>query len=209
MDRALRLALAALLALVALETPASAAEAIGTVVRVQNRAVASSSTTGDRVLKTGDAIYLDDLVSTGDQARLEIIFVDRTNLTLGANAAYQMSELSFDGSGGSMTLDVLAGAFAFATGDIGRNNHQDVLVTTPVATIGIRGTLFWGGPIDDAYGVLVLEGAVEVTTPGGSVVLDQAGEGTRIAGQGAVPDAAKLWSEEKKARALATIAFSD
>ncbi len=187
---------------------AIATEEIGTVARVQNEAFASSAA-GDRVLQGGDAIFFGERVLTGAGARLEIVFVDGTSLTLGENAAMEIDAFVFDGSGGTMALDLLSGAFAFTTGLIGQNDHDDVIVTTPVSTIGIRGTSFWGGPIDDAYGVLILDGAVEVVTTGGSVLLDEVGQGTSIAGPGAVPSAVKSWGEDKKARALATIAFDE
>lgn len=178
------------------------------MVRVQAQAFATSDA-GDRVLAAGDPVFFGERLLTGPGARLEIVFADQTSLTLGENAAMEMDAFVYDGTGGAMTMNVLAGAFAFTTGLIGQNNHDDVLVTTPVSTIGIRGTRFWGGPIDEAYGVLILEGAVEIATRGGSVVLDEVGEGTSIASAEAAPSEAKLWGEDKKARAFATIRFDE
>lgn len=187
---------------------AAASEEIGQVSRVQNESYALTDG-GERRLAAGDPIHLDERVITGPDARIEIVFVDETSLTLGADAVMQMDTLVFDGTGGTMALDMLSGAFAFTTGLIGQNDHEDVVVTTPVSTIGIRGTTFWGGPIDDAYGVLILDGAVVVTTRGGAVVLDEVGEGTSIASADAAPGEVKLWPEDKTARALATIAFDE
>jgi hypothetical protein len=74
-------------------------------------------------------------------------------------------------------------------------------------TLGVRGTDVWGGPIDRRYGVLLLEGVVEVTNAAGSVVLRTPGEGTNIAAPGTAPGAVTRWPGDKVARALATVSF--
>lgn len=206
MIRLSAIVLAAVLSFAA--TMATASEEIGQVSRVQNESYALTDA-GERRLAAGDAIHLGERVFTGPGARIEIVFVDETSLTLGENAVMQMDTLVFDGTGGTMALDMLSGAFAFTTGLIGQNDHEDVVVTTPVSTIGIRGTTFWGGPIDDAYGVLILEGVIVVTTRGGAVVLDEVGEGTSITSADAAPGEVRLWPEDKTARAFATIAFDE
>ncbi|MCW5777824.1 MAG: FecR domain-containing protein, partial [Phycisphaeraceae bacterium] len=118
--------------LVGLSAAARAAEEIGEVARVQNEAYALAEG-GERRLAAGDAIHDGERVVTGPDARIEVIFVDGTSLTLGSNAVMRMDELVFDGTGGSMALDMLSGAFAFTTGLIGQNDHESVRVTTPVA----------------------------------------------------------------------------
>ncbi len=137
-------------------------------------------------------------------------FADQTNLTLGANAALEIDSCVFDGSGGEASWDFLAGSFAITTGLIGKDDPASVVVTTPVSTIGIRGTTFWGGLIsDDLYGVLILDGAVEVRTADGTVVLDDVGEGTKISLDGGEPTAAAIWGDERVAQALASITFEE
>ena len=187
---------------------ARAEEVIGEVKRVQNFAAA---TTGldDRILAVGDPIYRDDRVFTGADARLELSFVDQTSLTLGADAALDIGSFVFDGSGGEACWNMLAGAFAMTTGLIGKNDPQRVVVTTPVSTIGIRGTTFWGGEIDsELYGVLILDGAVDVMTRAGTVTLDDVGEGTKINMQTGVPSEPNTWGEGLVAQAVATITFA-
>jgi hypothetical protein len=85
--------------------------------------------------------------------------------------------------------------------------NADVTVTTPVATVGIRGTDFWGGPIDDQFGVLLIEGAVSVSNAAGEQVLDTPGEGTNIAAPGAAPGEITFWPQDKVTRAFATVTF--
>jgi hypothetical protein len=81
-------------------------------------------------------------------------------------------------------------------------------VTTPVATIGIRGTDFWGGPIDEqALGVFLIEGAVSVSNAAGEAILDQPGQGTNIGAPGAAPGPVTIWPQDKVDRAFATVTF--
>ncbi len=186
---------------------ARAEEVIGQVERVQNFAAATIGA-NDRILAVGDPIYLDDRVFTGADARLELTFKDQTSLTLGADAALDVDSFVFDGSGGEAGWNMLAGAFAMTTGLIGKNDPQSVVVTTPVSTIGIRGTTFWGGPVDsELYGVLILDGAVDVKTPAGTVTLDEVGEGTKINMQTGVPSDPNTWGDGLVAQAMASITF--
>ena len=84
--------------------------------------------------------------------------------------------------------------------------QHNIAVSTPVADIGVRGTQFWGGPLDK-YGVLVLEGEITVSNQAGRVTLSGAGQGTDIPSPLDPPGEVKPWSEEKIARAVATVAL--
>ena len=84
-----------------------------------------------------------------------------------------------------------------------------------MATIGIRGTVFVGGeltvgmpPGQPHYGFQVTEGAIEVISPGGSVVLDEPGEGTFLPLTAiAAPTPPRQWTEEEAAEAQDALAF--
>lgn len=133
---------------------------------------------------------------------------DGTMLTLGAGAQLTLDEFVYvPGRKDNRVRLVLSGAFRFVSGAAASPGQGVASVQTPVAAIGIRGTDFWGGPIDDAYGVLLLEGAVEVANPAGTVTLDEGGEGTNIAGPAQAPGAVTTWPQDKVDRAFATIAF--
>jgi hypothetical protein len=84
---------------------------------------------------------------------------------------------------------------------------KNILVSTPLATIGVRGTEFWGGPIDGQYGVFLIEGEITVTSQGGSVTLSGGGQGTDIPSPLDSPGAASAWAAEKVARAVATVSL--
>jgi hypothetical protein len=102
----------------------------------------------------------------------------------------------------------VVGAFRFLSGQATKLASSDVSVTTPVAIIGVRGTEFWGGPIDNqALGVFLIEGAVSVSNTAGAQTLSAPGQGTNIAAPGAAPGPVTFWPQDKVNRAIATVTF--
>lgn len=99
------------------------------------------------------------------------------------------------------------GAFRFVTGRLGDARNKTVEVRTPVATMGIRGTDFWGGPIDGNVGIFLLSGEIVVRTEGGEVVLDRSGLGTTITSATQAPSAPVSWPQDKVERAIETVTF--
>ncbi|MGC1234170.1 MAG: FecR family protein, partial [Xanthobacteraceae bacterium] len=139
-------------------------QAIGAVSRIQGEAIGTNGS-ATRPLGLNSSVFLNDVVSTSDAARLEVTFADNTRLTLGEKAKLTLDTYVFDSAAGSGTIKFgLVGAFRFVSGQVTKLASADVRVTTPVAILGIRGTEFWGGPIDDqALGVFLIEGAVSVS----------------------------------------------
>ena len=181
---------------------------IGAVSRIQGEA---SGTNGSatRPLNLNSSVFLNDVLSTGDAGRLEVTFTDDTRLTLGEKAKLTLDAYVFDPAAGSGTIRFgLVGAFRFVSGRLTKLARADVGVTTPVANLGIRGTEFWGGPIDDqALGVFLIEGAVSVSNAAGQQILNAPGQGTNIAAAGAAPGPVTFWPPDKVNRAIATVTF--
>jgi hypothetical protein len=104
-------------------------------------------------------------------------------------------------------FDLLKGAFRSVSGTITKRPHR-FEVKTSVATIGVRGTDFWGGfgvTPDGALDVIMLEGhGVYVKNDKGQVELDKPGLGTTVSADGSLADP-KAWAAEKLNRAVATI----
>lgn len=210
--------MALLLALFCVVPAVSAQEIAGHVVRLQGEA---SEVLGDlrRPLAVGSPIHRQSVVETGADARAELAFLDASRLTLGAEARIGVDELVYDARPASQrseqAIRVVAGTFRFLSGAIARQSASAVAVATPVATIGIRGTDFFGGPLASGmppgelhYGFMILDGAISVDTPQGSVFLDEPNEGTFLpmAG-GAAPTPPATWNQESIDEAFASIAF--
>jgi hypothetical protein len=186
---------------------ATAAEEIGAVSRTQG--MSSGNVEGKiEMLRIDSSVFHQEIVSTGTSSRLEITFADGTQLTLGEKAEMTLDRFVYDPASGTGELKLgIVGAFRFISGQASKMANADVTVTTPVATVGIRGTDFWGGPIDDQFGVLLIEGAVSVSNAAGEQVLDTPGEGTNIAAPGAAPGNVTFWPQDKVTRAFATVTF--
>ena len=187
---------------------AAAQEAIGVVSRIQGEARGTRGGT-TRALGLNASVFLNETVSTGEAARLEVTFIDDTRLTIGEKAKLTLDTYVFDPAAGSGTIKFgVVGAFRFLSGQVSKLARSDVNVTTPVAIVGIRGTEFWGGPIDDqALGVFLIEGAVSVSNAAGEQILRQPGQGTNIATPGSAPGPVTVWPQDKVNRAVATVTF--
>lgn len=170
--------------------PAAHAEPIGQVLDLEGEAVAVRAD-GTRVqLVKGDSVYEGDVVETGGgSSAIRMVFTDKTEFSLGTDARLALDQLVFnpDTQSGSAQFSVLKGVFIFASGQIAKSDNTDMTVSTPVATIGIRGTEVAGRVIDGDSQFTIIDGSIEVTTQAGSVTLDARGETTHVAGNGTPP----------------------
>src|SRR5689334_8973921 len=90
-----------------------AQEMIGTVSRTQGTATATRGST-TRTLGLNASVALNETLSTGPGARIEVVFKDDTRLTLGENAKLTLDRYIFDPAGGRGTIRFKAvGAFRF------------------------------------------------------------------------------------------------
>jgi hypothetical protein len=198
-------------ALIALPLAANAADdpaEIGVVDKVENEAnIVSGDNASAAVI--GAPIHMRDELRTGAEGRLKITFRDETVLTLGEKASVVIDRYVYDPDRqvGEAILQATKGAFRFATGRIKAMKGSKIAVSTPVADIGVRGTEFWGGPIEGQYGVLLLEGEVTVSNQAGSVTLSAPGQGTDIPSPLDPPGTVKPWGADKIARAVASVAL--
>jgi hypothetical protein len=187
---------------------AAAQQAIGAVSRIQGTASGMHGGATE-ALGLRSSVFLNEVVSTADAARLEVTFVDGTRLTLGEKAKLTLDSYVFNPAADRGTIKfAVVGAFRFLSGQLSKLASADVNLTTPVAIVGIRGTEFWGGPIDNqALGVFLIEGAVSVSNAAGERILSEPGQGTNIATPGAAPGPVTFWPQDKVDRAIATVTF--
>lgn len=113
---------------------------IGQVETLEGTAFATRAN-GQRVaLSVGDPVYEDDLVETANDSNLGLTFLDETVFSLSPNARMILDEFVYEANGGnnSMVMNLVEGTFVFVTGQIAPTGNM--LIETPVATMGIRGT---------------------------------------------------------------------
>jgi hypothetical protein len=124
-------------------TPAADAQApeepVGNVATVTGKAsvIRNDKTTP---LKVKDDIYLNDVVQTAANSALGITFIDATTFNLKANTKITIDNYVYEDGGKSNAaiFDVARGTAAFVAAAVAKSG--DMKITTPTATLGIRGT---------------------------------------------------------------------
>jgi hypothetical protein len=122
----------------ALAAPAYAQTRVGEAAVVKNEVlrVAGPSTTQ---IKVGDGLVRDETVRTGIDSATRLVMADSTNLSLGPNATLKLDRTVFDDEHHyrEVAVRMTSGAFRFVTGHSDKAAYK---ITTPLATIGVRGT---------------------------------------------------------------------
>lgn len=91
-------------------------------------------------LKVRDDIYLNDTVQTASSSSLSITFNDSTTFNLSASAKITIDNYVYEDGGkqNAAIFDVGKGTVAFVAAAVAKTG--DMTITTPTATLGIRGT---------------------------------------------------------------------
>ena len=125
------------------ESPASAqtaaGEPIGNVATMTGTATVIRSK-NSLPLKLKDDIYLNDVLVTSANSTLGITFNDATTFNLTANARITVDNYIYEDGGkqNSALFDITKGTVAFVAAAVAKTG--DMKISTPSATLGIRGT---------------------------------------------------------------------
>ena len=179
-----------LLVLCLVTTPAYSKSEIGAIGQVQ----------GSGVLERGKSIIIDGEVGAAVQSMDEAVtangtmridFVDETRVELTEQSRLVIDEFVYDPANdiGSLSIKASLGTVRYASGQIAKKYKQNVKISTPSATIGVRGTDFvmtvdeFGGsmitllPSCDVDGYCYT-GEITVETDAGFVIMNQAFQAT-------------------------------
>ena len=136
---------------------AEAAERVGTI----ERAKGGSSVVRlgyERALDQGQDVQFLDVLRTQDNTRLETRFIDQSILTLGDHSELTIDEMVYEpGRSGRAVLRLAKGVFRMTSGQVNKVPDGTLTVHTPLATIGVRGTDFWGQQSEDTLVMAVLD----------------------------------------------------
>jgi hypothetical protein len=139
------------------------AQAVGVNAAIRNKVeIRGAATKKVRPAVLRERVILNDEVRTGVASQLQILLLDRTTFTVGANARVAVDRFVYDPAANSRStgVSVAKGAFRFMSGRNLRRPSGPVSVRTPVATIGVRGTIFEGVVGEDAIRIAGREPAV-------------------------------------------------
>ncbi len=118
---------------------------VGRIALLRGKASARVDGDKSRALSVGAAVYERDQVQTGIKTFTVIAFNDKTRVTVTPKSAFRIEEHEFkpeQPDESNSFLSFLQGGLRIVTGAIAQLNKRAFRVSTPTATIGIRGTGF-------------------------------------------------------------------
>ncbi len=164
------IAFSAVLAAFTLVPAAAYAQAarIGTAAAVRNQVTAANAGQ-ERRLAVGNPVFANEGVRTGADSVAQLLFADQTTLSLGPRSAITLDRYVYDPnrSVGDVGVSLTQGAMRFVSG---RQDPSSYQVRTPVATIGVRGTIVDFLLIDGRMFGILDEGRVTFTLSNGSTI---------------------------------------
>ena len=142
-------------------------------------------------LNVGDDVFQGDVIQSDADSGVGIVLADNTTFSMAENGNMTLDEMVYDSSTqeGNIAFSVAEGVFTFVSGEIAKTDPDAMTLSTPVATIGIRGTQIGINIGADGETDLVLMeegdgfvGEVVVTNSAGVMVLNQVHQALEIAG---------------------------
>ena len=177
-----------------LSTNVYAVENIGGIFEQSGKPGSIERTSGQTLVANIDTeIQSYDNVET-ENGRLKIKFVDDTQISLTEHTLVEITEYVYDPNpdNSRMAMNFVQGTARFATGGLGLVPKENIVIETPTASIGIRGTDFTT-TVDELGRSLVIllpdencddrikleegcrpSGSITVTNDGGTVILEEA-----------------------------------
>jgi len=161
---------------------ASANDVVGRVLIVEGTAQVHRDSR-DVPIMTGSPVESGDLVKVGNGSSVQIRFSDNTLAALRSDTEFLIQEYRYTAAGDDADKSVfslLKGGLRTITGAIGRRHPDGFRLTTPTATIGIRGTnlsaLNCKSDCFNTDGTKAPDGVYGGVTEGRIVVSNQQGE---------------------------------
>ena len=125
------------------------------------------------VRRMPDEITIEEMVETGAESGLRLVFTDDTEIALGVNSRVTVERYAFDPvtGEGSLAARFGAGAFEFTSGRLPSAAYD---LQSPFSKVEVRGTIGRVLVRDTGKKVTVPEGAIRLVRAGTSLSLDSA-----------------------------------
>jgi hypothetical protein len=140
-------------------------------------------------INVGDGLLRDEVVRTGDASAARLVMADNTNLSLGPSASIKLDRTVFNDehSYREIAVRLTTGAFRFVTGNSEKTAYK---ITTPLASVGVRGTVLDILSQRGQTTVVLQEGmsivctlsfqCIQLTQPGDTAIITSTGGRTTI-----------------------------
>ncbi len=121
----------------------------------------------DRVLRVGTDVQANEIISTSNDDRAHLVFLDGTTLTVGPNSQLTIDKFVYDPTTqkGELAVNASKGVFRLIGGRISKT--AAITVTTPSSTMGIRGGIaVFGVQASATTSIFVYGNSMTVTANG-------------------------------------------
>ena len=176
--------------------------AIGTVTEQVNTPPSIQRNAQTLTGAKGTGVEMNDAIKT-QQGKVGITFEDQTKVQVNENSKLVIDDFVYDPKtkSGKLGAKIALGTVRYASGQIAKNSPQNVALSTPTATVAVRGTDFTATVDELGQSTFVLlpscptdrptrtlkdieltckVGQIEVFTEMGSVILNQPFQATRV-----------------------------
>ena len=119
-------------------------------------------------LSTGSKIYFGDTIIVRAQSNAQILLLDETALTIGEKSELTIDDFVYDPQSkvGKIVSNIKIGTVRVITGEISKNDPDNLEVNVPAGSIGARGTEFVVVTESDEKSTVVLLGPGKKNTLG-------------------------------------------
>lgn len=173
------------------------ASPIGTVAAVKPDAFGAAPGAAEQTLVIGAGLVENEKIRTAADGTANVIFADRSTLTVGKGSEVVLDKFVYDPAtgSGSLAIDLTQGALRFVGGKLSKGGNVEV--KTPTATMTVRGgiALFYFPPGGgDGYAVFLYGQELKNVTSGESIF--RPGFAFKFPADGGPPQLVKITDQE-------------
>jgi hypothetical protein len=112
---------------------------VGVTAAVNPQAIGEPPTEPERMLLVGGDNFVNEKITTGPEGQAQLLFLDGSSISVGPAANLTIDQYVYDTDTkiGKFAISAAQGVFKLVGGAISKTN--EIVITTPVATAGIRG----------------------------------------------------------------------
>jgi len=189
--------------------PNAAVAAVGSITEQSGTTAEIVRNKNKLTANKGTGVEMNDTVTTA-KTKIGITFQDNTRVQVNEQSRLVIDDFVYDpknSDAGKLGMKVALGTVRYASGQIAKNNPQKVAISTPTATIAVRGTDFTMTVDEVGKSLIILlpscppnhkredeciVGVIEVSTDVGAVILNQAFQATVVNSASQLPSEPKL-----------------
>jgi|TARA_B110000971_G_scaffold72201_1_gene74103 hypothetical protein len=138
------------------------------IIGVIAAGIGDISNQNNEKLLTGSKIYFGDTIIVKAQSNAQILLLDETALTIGEKSELTIDDFVYDPQSkvGKIVSNIKIGTVRVITGEISKQNPDNLEVNVPTGSIGARGTEFVVVTESDEKSTVVLLGPGKKNTLG-------------------------------------------